>query len=70
MEESRNMANIKRVPISLSEISAVAKIAKLPVTPEQAKELGAAMDGIYQLLDRLDAVPLGETAPAFTFKPD
>jgi Asp-tRNA(Asn)/Glu-tRNA(Gln) amidotransferase C subunit len=64
------MADIKRVPVSPAEISTVAKIAKLPVTPEQAKELAAAMEGIYQLLDRLDAVPLGETAPAFAFKPE
>jgi Asp-tRNA(Asn)/Glu-tRNA(Gln) amidotransferase C subunit len=64
------MADTKRVPISPPEIAAVARVARLPVSPDQAKELAATMDGIYGLLDRLDAVPLGETPPAFAFKPD
>lgn len=62
------MAQSKRTPTSADTVSAVAKHARLDITQERAAELAPALDGILELLDSLDAVELGETAPAFAYR--
>jgi hypothetical protein len=45
-----------------------AHIARLDITGRE-ELLGPVMEGIYALIDQLDAVPLGETPPAVGFDP-
>jgi len=41
--------------------------ARLDLTPARRELVGPVLDGIYALIDHLDAVSLGETPPATAF---
>lgn len=62
------MPHSKRTPATADTVLAVARHARLEITDQRAAELAPALDGILELLDSLDAVELGETAPAFAYK--
>jgi Asp-tRNA(Asn)/Glu-tRNA(Gln) amidotransferase C subunit len=62
------MPDVKRVPTDAEIVSILAKHARLDLTPTRAAELAPALDGILELLDALDDVKLGETAPAFAYR--
>ena len=62
------MPDIKRTPTSSDIVSVLAKHARLDLTPKRAADLAPALDGILDLLDSLDEVKLGETAPAFAYR--
>ncbi|SNR97764.1 hypothetical protein [Blastococcus mobilis] len=49
-------------------IGHAARIARLDIA-EREDMLGPVVEGIYALIDQLDAVPLGETPPAIGFDP-
>lgn len=44
-----------------------ARLARLDLSPERLAKIGPTVEGIYALIDTLDAVPLGETPPATAF---
>ena len=54
-------------PMSLAELSTLAKAARIDLAPERHAVTGPAFDGILQLFDALDAVELGETPPTNSF---
>ena len=62
------MDRIKRTPVEAAEMAVLARSARLDLAPERAAPLAEAVTGIFMLLDALDAVPLGETAPAFAYR--
>lgn len=43
------------------------RMARLDLGPERVAVVGPTVDEIYGLMDRLDAVELGDTAPATAF---
>lgn len=43
------------------------RMARLELGPERMAAVGPAVDQIYGLVDRLDAVELGDVAPATAF---
>lgn len=48
-------------------VARAAAVARLDLPPERAALVGSTAEAIYALIDRLDAVPLGETPPATAF---
>lgn len=50
-------------------IGHAARIARLDLGPDREESLGPVVEGVYALIDQLDAVPLGETPPAVGFDP-
>ena len=62
------MPEIKRTPTNVGALTVVAGHARLAIPPERAALLAPALDGVLELLDSLDAIRLGETAPAFTYR--
>ena len=62
------MKQSPRATFTPEEVAALAKAAKLPL--DGARDHGALIaqvGGLLGLLDRLDDVALGETAPAFAY---
>ncbi|MFC5995663.1 hypothetical protein ACFQE5_15715 [Pseudonocardia hispaniensis] len=45
----------------------LARMARLDLTPERKAVVGPAVDLVYGLVDQLDAVDLGDIAPATAF---
>jgi hypothetical protein len=43
------------------------QIARLELSAERRAVVGPALEGVYALIDTLDAVELGESAPATAF---
>ncbi|MEO1089664.1 MAG: hypothetical protein AAFX81_03455 [Pseudomonadota bacterium] len=58
------MSKSTRADLGAPEIAALAKGANLRLAPDRPAHLVEPLRGIFQLLDRLDDVVLGETAPA------
>ncbi len=44
-----------------------ARVARLNLSADRLEVVGPALEGIYALIDTLDAFPLGETPPATAF---
>ena len=44
-----------------------ARAARLNLSPDRLEVVGPALEGIYALIDTLDAFSLGETPPATAF---
>jgi hypothetical protein len=44
-----------------------ARVARLNLPADRLEIVGPALEGIYALIDTLDAFPLGETPPATAF---
>jgi Asp-tRNA(Asn)/Glu-tRNA(Gln) amidotransferase C subunit len=42
-------------------------LANLPLTAQRAEQLVPVMDDIFQMLDSLEQLSLGEAAPAFAY---
>ncbi len=59
---------MNRSPVTKEEIATLAKAARLDLTEDRTQLLAETMDGIFQLLDSLNGVELGETAPAFAYR--
>ncbi len=59
---------MKRTPVRPEEIATLAKAARLPLTDARQKAMPQAMDGVFELLDTLDQVELGETSPAIAYR--
>jgi len=57
-----------RIPPTKQEIATLAKAARLDLPEDRTRLLAETMDGIFQLLDSLDGVDLGETPPAFAYR--
>ena len=62
------MPNIKRTPTNADIVGTLASHSRVELSHERAAALSPALDGVLELLDSLDAVELGETAPAFAFR--
>ena len=45
------------------------RTARLDLSEERRAIVGPALEGIYALIDTLDAIELGETPPATAFDP-
>jgi hypothetical protein len=67
VEEGR-MPELKRTPVDLATVVTLARAARLQLGQARAEELAGTMDVVFGLLDRLDEVALGETAPAFAYR--
>ncbi|MHA1559612.1 MAG: hypothetical protein ACTSWI_02955 [Alphaproteobacteria bacterium] len=57
-----------RIPVTKEEIATLAKAARLDLPEDRKQLLAETMGEIFQLLDSLDGVELGETAPAFSYR--
>jgi Asp-tRNA(Asn)/Glu-tRNA(Gln) amidotransferase C subunit len=62
------MAELKRTPVEAADVITLARAARLQLSEARAAELAGTMSAIFGLLERLDEVALGETAPAFAFQ--
>ena len=62
------MPEIKRTPTNAGTLTTLAGNARLELSPERAAALVPALNGVLELLDSLDEVKLGETAPAFAYR--
>jgi|GEM_PF-968285 len=62
------MAESKRTPTDADILAVLTRHARLELSAERAETLVPALDGVLELLEALDEVPLGETAPAFAFR--
>ena len=62
------MPEIKRTPTNAGTLTTLAGHARLALPPERASALAPALDEVLELLDSLDAIELGETAPAFAYR--
>lgn len=56
-----------RQPSDKALIEAAARLANLPLTAQRAEQLVPVMDDIFQMLDALKQLSLGESAPAFAY---
>lgn len=59
---------MKRTPLTKEDIAALSKAARLELPKERVEPLAETLDGVFQMLDSLDDVELGETAPAFAYR--
>jgi aspartyl/glutamyl-tRNA(Asn/Gln) amidotransferase C subunit len=59
---------MERIPVTKEEVAALAKTARLDLAEDRTQLMAETMEGIFQLLDSLDEVELGETAPAFAYR--
>ncbi|MBT3331725.1 MAG: hypothetical protein HOK21_22395 [Rhodospirillaceae bacterium] len=59
---------MQRTPVKKEDIAAMAKAARLDIPEGRAELLVETMDEVFQMLDSLDGVELGETAPAFAYR--
>lgn len=57
-----------RLPFDTALLEAAARVANLPLTAQRAKQLVPVMDEIFQMLDALKQLSLGEAAPAFAYQ--
>jgi Asp-tRNA(Asn)/Glu-tRNA(Gln) amidotransferase C subunit len=57
-----------RLPSDKALIEAAARLANLPLTAQRAEQLVPVMDDIFQMLDALEQLSLGEAAPAFAYQ--
>ncbi len=57
-----------RSKLTTQDIAALAKSARLDLSEERIAVQTEVMPGIFQMLDALDEVPVGETAPAFAYR--
>ena len=62
------MPELKRTPVDAAIVITLARAARLQLSQARAEELAPTMDVVFGLLDRLDEVALGETAPAYQAK--
>ena len=62
------MPELKRTPVDPATVITLARTARLQLGQARAEELAGTMDVVFGLLDRLDEVALGETAPAFAYQ--
>ena len=62
------MPELKRTPVDPATVITLARAARLQLSQARAEELAPTMDVVFGLLDRLDEVALGETAPAFAYQ--
>ena len=62
------MPELKRTPVDAATVITLARAARLQLSQARAEELAHTMDVVFGLLDRLDEVALGETAPAFAYQ--
>ncbi len=53
--------------VTASDVSALARAARLELGADRADLLAPELDGILSLFDSLDAVDLGETPPTNSF---
>lgn len=51
--------------ITLEEVFHVAKLARLELTPDEAKQMQGQMDAILAYIDELDALDLSDVPPTF-----
>jgi Asp-tRNA(Asn)/Glu-tRNA(Gln) amidotransferase C subunit len=59
---------MNRSDLSKDDIAALAKAVRLDLPEHRITVLAETMPGIFEMLDVLDDVALGETAPAFAFR--
>jgi Asp-tRNA(Asn)/Glu-tRNA(Gln) amidotransferase C subunit len=52
---------------SSDQLMYVARAAQLNLSTDRLEVVGPALEGIYALINTLDAFPLGETPPATAF---
>jgi Asp-tRNA(Asn)/Glu-tRNA(Gln) amidotransferase C subunit len=62
------MPEIKRTPLDAVTVVTLARAARLQLSQARSEELAHTMDVVFGLLDPLDDVALGETAPAFAYQ--
>lgn len=57
-----------RIPTDPELLAAAARLAGVQFAPDRYAQLVPAMNGFYQLLDKLHRGELGETPPAIGFR--
>jgi Asp-tRNA(Asn)/Glu-tRNA(Gln) amidotransferase C subunit len=58
------MSKVERAPLTDATLQALASAARLKLPEGRQEPVRSVLEGIYALLDGLDAVPVGETPPA------
>lgn len=58
---------VSHVAVDEEDLAAAAKLARLDHLAERSKALLPIFDGVMQLLEMVDMVDVGETAPASAF---
>lgn len=54
-------------PFTSDQLIHVARAARLNLSADRLEVVGPVLEGIYALINTLDAFPLGETPPATAF---
>ena len=59
---------MERKPLNVDDIATLAKTARLDLPEDRYALQAETLTGIFQMLDALDGVELGETPPAFAYR--
>jgi len=59
---------MERKTVTTKDIEALAKSARLNLPVSRYQLQAETMDGIFQMLDSLEPIPLSETSPAIAFR--
>lgn len=62
------MSNDRRPDLTPDRVRDMAATAGLSLDKSRAEALTPWVDQVFAMMDGLDAIPLGETPPAFAFK--
>ena len=57
-----------RIPVTKQAIATLTQAARLDLPEDRTQLMAETMDEIFELLDTLDGVELGETPPAFAYR--
>ena len=63
------MTTPPRTAVTATGLGELLAAARLDLPPDRRDAVLASLSGVHQLLDLMDAVPLGETPPATAFDP-
>jgi Asp-tRNA(Asn)/Glu-tRNA(Gln) amidotransferase C subunit len=58
---------MERCTLNAEDIATLAGVARLNLSDDRNRLQAEVLNGIFQMLDTLDEVQLGETSPAFSF---
>jgi Asp-tRNA(Asn)/Glu-tRNA(Gln) amidotransferase C subunit len=59
---------MKRTTLTREEIAILGRAARLPLSDDRKEAMAETMPGIFELLNALDGVDLGETPPAIAYR--
>lgn len=59
---------MERKAVTPQDIATLAKVTRLNLPQDRLQLQAETMNGIFQMLDALDGVALGETSPAIAYR--